>query len=140
MIITYNKPIEVEVTHIEVSAKVRYWEDATVNGLPDDDGALIPFRKGDLWCPRIRLSDGIIEEWPANTIADIHYKVCDAGEYWLTDEKGNLIVSKDGYVPDDFLCHGDIGYGDYIIMKVGPDGAIQNYCEPDFDSGEWKSV
>ena len=34
-------------TYIEVSAGVRYWEDATINGATDTDGTLTPMRKGD---------------------------------------------------------------------------------------------
>ena len=30
--------------YIEVIAEVRYWEDATVNGKEDHDGAMIPMR------------------------------------------------------------------------------------------------
>lgn len=33
--------------YIQVSAQVRYWEDASVNGVFDDDGTLIPLRTGD---------------------------------------------------------------------------------------------
>ena len=70
--------------------------------------------------------------------ADIHYKVCDRGEYWLT-EAGGARVSKWGgyYVPEDFLCHGDDGYGDYIILKVGPDGKVAKWSTPDIDPQHW---
>jgi hypothetical protein len=43
-----------KATYIEVSAGVRYWEDATVNGTEDADGTLIPARKGDTWAPAFR--------------------------------------------------------------------------------------
>lgn len=135
---------------IEVSAGVRYWEDASVNGTEDADGTLIPFRKGDNWEPSIRLSDGSISGWPAGTTAVIHYKVCDAGEYWLLDESGKRIAKWAGfYVPSDFLCHGGQGYGDYIILKVGADGLIEKYrapsvemaceCDEDDQSG-WRAL
>lgn len=74
---------EIKSTYIEVSAGVRYWEDASVNGAEDTEGSLIPFRKGDNWEPVIRLADGMVMEWPQGTTADVHFKVCDAGEYWL---------------------------------------------------------
>ena len=64
-------------TKLRVSAGVRYWEDASVNGVEDTDGTLIPFRKGDLWCPIIDLETGQIYDWPAGANAYIHYKVCD---------------------------------------------------------------
>lgn len=117
--------------YIEVNAEVRYWEDAIIGGLEDHDGSLVPLRKGDCWCPVIRLADGLVMDWPTGTTADIHYKVCDAGEYWLLDD-GRQRAAKWGgyYVPDDFLCHGGRGYGDYIILKINADGAIDGWKLP----------
>ena len=70
---------------IEIGAEVRYWEDATVNGQEDMDGTRIPCRNGKVWEPVIDLKTGHISNWPVGTEANIHYKVCDAGEYWLLD-------------------------------------------------------
>lgn len=121
-----------EAVYIEVQAGVRYWEDAEVNGTPDDNGDLIPHRKGGNWCPVIRLADGHVMDWPEGTTADIHYKVCDAGEYWLLDENRQRIGKWAGfYVPGDFLCHGDVGYGDYIIFKVDGAGQIGKWSTPE---------
>ena len=90
--------------YIEVNAGVRYWEDATINGKEDTDGALTPFRKGNDWCPVIRLHDGMVIDWPIGTTADVHFKVCDDGEYWLLDEACQRIGKWAGYyVPDAFL-------------------------------------
>lgn len=123
---------------IEVCAEVRYWEDARVNGADDNDGTLIPFRIGSLWKPLIRLADGYIIGWPEGTTASIHYKVADQGEYWLTDESQERIAKwKGDYVPDEFLCVGDNGYGDYIIFKVGADGKIAGWTLPDIVDKEW---
>lgn len=120
--------------YIEVCAEVRYWEDATINGVEDTDGTLTPFRKGGTWRPVIRLSDGLVMDWPEGMTADIHFKVCDQGEYWLLDENKNRIAKWAGfYVPTDFLCHGDQGYGDYIIFKVGADGKIEKYRTPEIE-------
>lgn len=128
-------------THIEVDAEVRYWEDATVNGAKDSDGSLIPGREGDLWKVRINLAEGRIEGWPAGTVASIHYKVCDQGLYWLTDAAGRRIAKCGGYyVPNRFLCHGDNGYGDYIIMEVGADGVIAGYRQPAIDPTLWVPI
>ena len=51
--------------------------------------------------------------------------------------------------PTLFLCHGDTGYGDYIILNVGEDGLIKGYkaakvelacsCEEDDQDG-WKPL
>ncbi len=118
-------------SYIEVSAGVRYWEDATINGSSDDSGTLTPFKRGDLWCPVIRLSDGWVVDWPQGTLADIHFKVCDDGEYWLLDDDKRRVAKWAGYyVPNSFLCHGDHGYGDYIILKINADGLIQKWSQP----------
>lgn len=115
---------------------VRYWEDATVDGVRDTDGSRIPLRVGDNWSPVIDLRAGVIEGWPAGTVADIHYKVCDDGDYDLLDADRRVIASIDGYVPA-MLCPIEGGYGDYVIMKVGPDGVIHGF-QPNFD--EWSEV
>ncbi len=127
--------------YIEVRAEVRYWEDATVNGAEDSDGKLIPLRDGELWVPVIRLSDGVVMDWPDGFEADIHYKVCDQGEYWLLDEARTRVAKwASYYVPDEFLCHGDNGYGDYIIFRVDADGKIVNWRTPCIDPAEWKTL
>lgn len=121
---------------IEVRAGVRYWEDSTINGKEDADGNLTPLRKGDDWCPTIRIADGVVMDWPMGTTADIHFKVCDDGDYWLLDEDMDRVAKWGGYyVPDTFLCHGDTGYGDYIILKINEIGAIQSWKEPAIEWG-----
>ena len=140
----------IQAAYIEVSAGVRYWEDASVNGTEDADGTLIPLRNGDNWEPVIRLADGAVMDWPQGITADIHYKVCDEGEYWLLDDERKRVAKWAGfYVPNDFLCPDDNGYGDYIIIKVGEDGKIDNwiapyiemvcYCDDDAQYG-WKEL
>jgi len=136
--------------YIEVCAEVRYWEDATVNGVEDTGGTLIPFRVNECWRPVIRLADGMVMDWPQGTTADIHFKVCDAGEYWLMDDQRGRVGKWGGYyVPTEFLCHGpnSNGYGDYIIFKVGADGLIDGWKSPaieaacdceDEDEGQYK--
>lgn len=128
-------------TVLEVRAEPRYWEDATVCGDEDADGSLIPFREGDLWCPIIDLESGKVIDWPNGVTADIHYKVCDQGEYWLRDANGARVAKwRSHYVPDRFLCHGDAGYGDYIIMTVETDGRILNWTHPEIHPEEWISL
>lgn len=124
-----------------VEAGVRYWEDATVNGQEDTEGTLIPCRSGELWKPIIELATGKIRDWPQGTTADIHYKVCDAGEYWLADAAGKLLRKYKGhYVPDHLLCVGDRGYGDYIIFNVGPDGVIEGWRKPEINESDWLAL
>ena len=128
-------------THIEVDARVRYWEDARVNGVDDEDGTLIPFRVVHCWRPRIELATGLVVGWPAGIEASVYYKVCDEGQYWLTDDAGTrLLKYRSDYVPSEFLCHGNNGWGDYIIMEIGADGRIANYSVPEIDPDEWLSL
>lgn len=120
--------------YIELSAGVRYWDDGKINGEDDADGSRTPFKKDDRWCPVIRLADGVVIDWPVGTVARIHYKVCDDGQYWLLDESKNRIGEWAGYyVPDDFLCPNENGYGDYIILKIDENGAIEGWKQPEID-------
>lgn len=129
-----------EPKYLEVEAEVRYWEDAAINGQEDTHGALVPFREGALWSPRIRLHDGWIVDWPSGVTAYIHYKVCDQGQYWLADDFVRIAKWRGDYVPDEFLCHGDTGYGDYIIFAVGPDGSIHDWNNPVINADEWTAM
>ncbi len=123
-----------DITRIEIEAEVRYWEDAAINGRDDSDGSLIPFRRGNNWCPAIRIADGYIVGWPDGMQAEIHYKVCDGGNYWLTNDAGARIAKlKSEYVPD-FLDTSGSGFGDYIVLNVGPDGKIEGWQHPDVSS------
>jgi len=126
---------EFEIEFLQVSAGVRYWEDATVNDTEDENGLLIPCRDGDRWKPIIEIETGKIVNWEQGTKADIHYKVCDDGLYTLIDEKGNEVKSIDGYVPS-LMSPKENGYGDYIIMDVDENGIIQNWVSDlsDFDN------
>ncbi len=124
------------VKYLQARCGVRYWEDADVNGEQDDDGSRIPCRKGTAadndrlgggdWCPTIELATGKIEGWPEGTTARIHYKVCDDGDYALLDSNRDVVKAIEGYVPT-IMCPDGPGYGDYVIMRVGPDGTIADW-------------
>ena len=126
-----------EPVSLLIDARVRYWEDATVNGVEDTDGQLIPCRDGDLWNPEIDFQTGHINGWPEGTTADIHYKVCDGGQYWLIDKIGRRVKYTSDYVPNGVCCMGDNGYGDYIILSVDDHGKIQNW-NPCVDGDDWE--
>jgi hypothetical protein len=126
-------------TLLIVDARVRYWEDAHVNGIEDKDGTLIPFREGDSWKPVIEVATGKVRDWPQGMTADIHYKVCDAGEYWLADEHGQKFAHKEGYVPDVLDVTGE-SCGDYIILHVDETGLIEGWNPAAVDGDEWEQI
>ena len=118
---------EVEIKTLEVKAGVRYWGTAEVNGVDDEMGDLIPCRDDDYWCPIIDIETGIITNWIQGTTAEIHYKVCDDGSYYLKDENNETVLSiEENYVPN-ILCPKENGYGDYIIMDIDESGQIQDW-------------
>jgi hypothetical protein len=122
-----NTTKEVELKTIHVKANVRYWEDATINGVEDENGDLTPCREGDLWCPIIDIDTGIIQNWEQGKKADIHFKVCDQCSYELKDSDNVTHYSvEDEYVPNT-LCPKERGYGDYIIMDIDVNGQIKNW-------------
>ncbi len=127
---------EVDLKILAVKAGVRYWEDATVNGEEDTEGAFIPCRTNDLWCPKIDIETGIITNWHKGHTANIHYKVCDQLGYDLIDNEGNVVLSaEDGYVPNT-LCPKGSGYGDYIKMDIDENGQIADW---DFNFSEFEA-
>lgn len=127
---------EVDIKYLRISAKVRYWENATVNGVSDsENGDLIPCKEGNLWMPLIDIDEGRIINWRHGTTADVYYKVCDQGEYFLLDADQKVILSlEDGeYVPNRLIPERD-DYGDYITMKIDETGTILNwYKHPSID-------
>lgn len=128
MKVTIKVEKEVEVKTLHVEAGVRYWEDAVINNEPDtENGDNIPCKKGELWKPVIELETGKILNWEQGKSADVHYKVCDAGSYFLKDELGWTVLSiEQDYVPS-LLCPKEKGYGDYIIMDIDENGFIQHW-------------
>ena len=115
---------EFDAKYLLVSAGVRFWGDAKINGVEDKDGTLIPFRDGEDWCPLIDIEKGTIVDWPKGITAKIHYKVCDDGSYKLLNKDFSTITYKEGYVIDS-MCPSGNGYGDYIIMNVNENGNIR---------------
>lgn len=145
--ITKTTIIEVNIVTIQVDAKVRYWEDSTVNGEKDID---FYESKGEgepkmpcaekikekpreniysdhwRWRSTIDIESGRITNWTVGTEARVHYKVCDEFSCTLLDENGHEILSYEDYVPA-FMYPQEDGYGDYIIMDIDKDGFIKNW-------------
>lgn len=124
--ITVTEKTSKQVKFLRAECGVRYWEDAAVNGEDDEDGQLIPCRTNDTWSPLIDLSTGTIQDWPAGTTAQVHYKVCDDGIYKLLSADMSIVASIDGYVPS-IMSPGGSGYGDYVIMTIDGAGKIENW-------------
>lgn len=122
-IVTIEK--EVDVKTVLVKAHVQYWEDATINGVDDEEGNLTPCRKGELWCPEIDIDTGIIINWTKGVKAEIHFKVCDGGSYYVKDVEGNVVLSiENDYVPNSLIPG---SYGDYIVMTIDENGKIAEW-------------
>lgn len=118
---------EVDIKNLLVKAGVRYYEDATVNGVEDTNGELIPCKVGELWCPVIDVGSGVIINWKQGVKAEVHYKVCDDGSYYFEDANGNILLSiEQNYVPK-IMCPKEEGYGDYIIMDIDENGKIADW-------------
>ena len=117
---------EVNFTHLKVKCGARYWEDTEVNGIEDTDGDLIPLRNGDYWCPVIDLETGIIKEWPQGKTANVHYKCCDDGDYWLVTDEGEEIKSRGYYVPNILDIYKE-SFGDYVILNIDENGKIADW-------------
>lgn len=124
--LTVDVITKVPVKYLKADCGVRYWEDATVDGVEDVNGDLIPCREGDSWKPFINLETGIIENWTKGVTASLHYKVCDEGVYFLLDANKAVVKKIDGYVPA-MLSPKDSGFGDYIIMDIDADGRIADW-------------
>jgi len=129
---------EIDAQYIEVVAYVRYWDDGKINGVTaKENGEDTPMKKGSAWNPIIKLSDGVIQNWPSGVEAKIHYKVCDAGNYYLLDgDFRKVALRENNYVPD-CLCPQGGGYGDYIIMNIASGGEISGWS-PSLDSDDWE--
>ena len=141
------KSKEVEVKYLQVDAGVRYYEDTVVDGaddisLYDSKGDGVPFvpcvvKVKDKptsciysdhcrWRPLIDVSNGRIVNWKKGVTANVHYKVCDGGVYYLLDSNKQQIARVESYVPALLDPYGD-GYGDYIIFSVDANGYIKDW-------------
>jgi hypothetical protein len=124
MKITIKK--EVNAKYIAVAAGVRYWEDATINGVQDVDGKM-PCRSSNSWCPVIDVETGKIDLWTTGVTANISYKVSDQCSFNLLDENFEILwEGESGYVPK-ILSPAGQGYGDYIYMSINQEGFIEDW-------------
>lgn len=122
------KQVTIDVKTLVVKAEPRYWEDALVNGIREDDNdPKIPCKKGDIWELNINIDTGQINNWIEGVTADVNYKVCDCCSWYLLDENSNIVYSNiDDYVPD-FLMIDDYPDGDYIALNINEKGFIKDW-------------
>lgn len=115
----------VNVTTLKIIAAVRYDEE----DIPND----FPGRVGDTWTAFIDLSTGKIttpDAVPIRAEVEMYMKVVDEGCYYLLDESGSVVASREqeyvpGFMPGDH-------YGDYLILKI-KGGIVTNWKELDAD-------
>lgn len=132
--------LERDAKFLKVSLEPRYWEDAFLNGAPDREGHM-PLRSLDEWVAVIELDTGRVLEWPMGCQANLQYKVCDSGLYWLLNQDMTEIARWTGvYVPSDYLCTGRSGTGDYLGIEIGSQGLIRNWTNPGIDSARWAGI
>lgn len=138
--------------YFTIIAPIRYedfWESATVNGVEDVGGKLIPCRYENFWIPTINVRTGRVINWEQGKEAKINYKVIDAAQYILHTFLGRKFPSinnefqyknssvmavyglQGAYVPDWFDLDGD-GYGDYIQLTIDKNGYIKNWSKNRF--------
>ena len=148
MKVIVNRPVEIDVKHLFVKARVRYPEDSTLRNLPEydwiEDDANQPkmpcmgyiecnrITSSWHWCPVIELETGRIINWTQGVCASISYKVCDEFECYITDSDDQIVVKYEGYVPS-FMAIDDEGYGDYVYLTINEDGYIENWSFDEYD-------
>ena len=148
MKVIVNRPVEIDVKHLFVKARVRYPEDAMLQEGPDDawgeddnDQPKMPCMEyiecnrrtsSWHWCPVIDLATGRITNWKQGVRASISYKVVDEFECYITDSNDKIVTKYEGYVPS-FMAITDEGYGDYIYLEVDENGMIENWSFTDRD-------
>ena len=66
-----------------------------------------------------------VVNWPKDCPLDFYdIKIVDEGEYTLLDDKEEVIVKYQGYVPE---CIGEGGYGDYLEFEIDRDCNIPEW-------------
>ena len=148
MKVIVNRPVEIDVKHLFVKARVRYPEDSTLRNLPEydwiEDDANKPMmpcmsyvecnRRTSSWhwCPVIDLETGKIINWKQGVCASISYKVVDEFDCYITDSDDKIVARYNGYVPS-FMAIDDEGYGDYVYLTINEDGYIENWSFDEYD-------
>jgi hypothetical protein len=114
---TITKPVEIEITYVELDLPVKYDD--------EDMPADFPFRTGDRWNVTVEIETGKILNWPHGVTHDLYMKVTDCGTYRLSDPQHvEHAAIEANYVPHG-VVPGD--YGDYVELKIDANGIITNW-------------
>ncbi len=121
-----TKTKEFDLSVIEYRCHVRYWDDASFNGVEDcEEGLLNPFKEDDEFVIQIDAETGVIRNWTKGLTAKIHYKTCDRNSFsFHAGSDCEFLTIEDQYVPD-FMPNEH--YGDYVILNIDQDGSISNW-------------
>ena len=110
-----NKPSEIDAVAIRVVLPVNYGDEDMATDFPN--------RKGDIWEAVIDIESGKIRMWDGGK-KQFFMKVCDAGSYFLLDQKNNPLAAIEGnYVPQCIPGQD----GDYVDFKIAEDGTIDKW-------------
>lgn len=120
---------EVEVKWIVLDLPVYYGEEDIPNNFP--------LRVGGRWVAKVRIDNGVIEDWPAGRAAEFNMKVTDGGTYTLIGVTGDIIAEREEeYVPQ--CVPGS--WGDYVRLNIDATGRITNWPKnpdmSDFEKGD----
>lgn len=120
-----------DMKYIVADFGVRYFEDASLNGVEEnDESPKMPCIKDGRWVIKVDLDNGQITNWEKGNTAKIYYKVCDDGKYAVLDSENNVITNFESYVPNIFAID-DSGFGDYVYLTIDREGFIKNWhCTP----------
>ena len=113
---------EVEIERIIIDINIRHVGDSDDDDVPTD----FPLLNGSQWKATVMVGSGHILDWPEGQEREMYCKVCDAGLYTLINNAGEVVATRDGYVPND-IVPGE--WGDYVHLKIGGDGVITNWPE-----------
>ncbi len=112
-----TKDCEFDITFVRITVPVNYGEE----DMPND----FPFRKNGVWDVTVVADTGRIVMWPKGKTADIYMKVVDEGDYYLLNDRSEVIAA----LESEYVPHGVVPgeYGDYIELHIAEDGTIKNW-------------
>ena len=113
---------EIEIEKIIIDIPIRHI------GNSDDDEVRpdFPLLNGSQWLATVMVDSGVILDWPKGEEHDVCCKVRDTGIYTLLDDAGEVVATKDCYVPNG-IVPGE--YGDYVHLIINAEGVISNWPE-----------